>query len=110
MTNPFYIALGISKFRPSLFVRATIGLAGSVAGSPWRHRNPEDRRAARPGDRRHRPAHLASSAFAIPGARGGDFTLFSVGPARLTAFEAIMGFDGLASAFQASRSSRTCRR
>jgi PAT family beta-lactamase induction signal transducer AmpG len=98
MTNPFYIALGIGK--PTIaFVRATIGLAGSVAGVTL-----AGIVILRIGVLRAlvigaivQPIGIA--AFAILARHGGDFTLFSVGPARLTAFEAIMGFDGLAIGF-----------
>jgi PAT family beta-lactamase induction signal transducer AmpG len=98
MSNPFYVALGIAK--PTIFiVRGTIGLAASLAGIAL-----GGVAILRLGVLRAlvigaiaQPIGIA--AFAILAWRGGDFTLLSLGPANLTAFEAIMGFDGLAIGF-----------
>ena len=98
MTNPFYVALGIGK--PTVaFVRATIGLAGSIVGIAL-----GGVVTLRIGILRTlivgaivQP--LAIAAFAILAAHGGDFMVFATGPLRVTAFEAIMGFDALAIGF-----------
>ncbi|HEY5071583.1 MAG TPA: MFS transporter [Caulobacteraceae bacterium] len=98
MSNPFYIALGITK--PTIaFVRATIGLGGSLAGIAL-----GGLVTLRFGVLRAlvigaivQPIGIA--AFAILAWRGGDFALISAGPGVFTAFEAIMGLDALAIGF-----------
>ncbi|MHB8528025.1 MAG: MFS transporter, partial [Caulobacteraceae bacterium] len=98
MSNPFYLALGIDL--PTIgIVRATIGLAGSVAGVAL-----GGLVILRIGILRTlvigsivQP--LAIAAFAVLAWRGGDFILVAAGPMRLTAFEAIMAFDALAIGF-----------
>ena len=42
---------------------------------------------------------IAVAAFALLGLHGGDWSLLTLGPAHLTAFEAIMAFDAFAMAF-----------
>jgi PAT family beta-lactamase induction signal transducer AmpG len=98
MSNPYYKALGLPK--PTIAaVRASLGLAGSLAG------------IALGGVASLRLGHMralvlgavlqpiAVAAFALLGFRGGDWTLIAVGPVTLTAFEAIMTFDSLVMAF-----------
>ena len=98
MSNPFYKALGIDK--PTIaWVRATIGLGGSLAGITLG------------GLCCLRLGHLRSlvlgailqpigiAGFAILAWRGGDFALATLGPLKLTAFEAIMAFDAMAIGF-----------
>jgi PAT family beta-lactamase induction signal transducer AmpG len=98
MSNPYYRALGIPK--PTIAgVRASLGLAGSLAG------------IALGGAASLRLGHMralvlgavlqpiAVAAFALLAFRGGDWTLVAAGPVTLTAFEAIMTFDSLVMAF-----------
>ena len=98
MSNPYYAALGIGK--PMIAgVRATIGLVAVLAG------------IALAGVAQVRLGVKATlvvgavlqpfavAAFALLGLHGGDFALLSVGPFRLTAFEAIMAFDGMVMGF-----------
>jgi PAT family beta-lactamase induction signal transducer AmpG len=98
MSNPYYKALGIPK--PTIAgVRASLGLAGSLAG------------IALGGVASLRLGHmralvlgavlqpLAVAAFALLAFRGGDWTLLAAGPFTVTAFEAIMTFDSLVMAF-----------
>jgi PAT family beta-lactamase induction signal transducer AmpG len=98
MSNPYYKALGIPK--PTIAgVRASLGLAGSLAG------------IALGGAASLRLGHmgalvlgavlqpLAVAAFALLAFRGGDWTLLAAGPVTVTAFEAIMTFDSLVMAF-----------
>jgi PAT family beta-lactamase induction signal transducer AmpG len=98
MSNPYYLALGITKPTIAL-VRATIGLGGSLAGialgglcSLWlgNYRTLILGAVLQP---------LGIGAFALLGWHGGDYALVSLGAARLTAFEAIMAFDALAIGF-----------
>jgi PAT family beta-lactamase induction signal transducer AmpG len=98
MSNPYYKALGIPK--PTIgWVRTTIGLAGSFAGIALGGAS-----SVRLGNLRTlvlgailQP--LAVAAFALLAWHGGDWTLISAGPVKLTAFEAIMGFDSATMAF-----------
>jgi PAT family beta-lactamase induction signal transducer AmpG len=98
MSNPYYKALGIPK--PTIgWVRTTIGLAGSMAGIALGGAS-----SLRLGNMRTlvlgailQP--LAVAAFSLLAWHGGDWTLLAAGPVRLTAFEAIMGFDSLAMAY-----------
>jgi len=95
MSNPYYAALGIGK--PTIaWVRATIGLGGTLAGIALAGVS-----LVRLGLRFTlvlgavlQP--LGIGAFALLGWHGGDFPLFTAGPVTLTAFEAIMAFDALA--------------
>jgi PAT family beta-lactamase induction signal transducer AmpG len=98
MTNPYYKALGIPKSTVG-WVRTTIGLAGSMAGvalggiSSVRLGNPRTLvlgALLQP---------LAVAAFALLAWRGGDWALLSAGPLKVTAFEAIMGFDSMVMAY-----------
>lgn len=98
MTNPYYVALGIGKPAIAL-VRATIGLAGSLAGIAL-----GGLVTLRIGVLRTlvigaviQP--IAIAAFAVLAWHGGDFTLVAFGPVNVTAFEAIMGCDSLAIGF-----------
>jgi PAT family beta-lactamase induction signal transducer AmpG len=98
MSNPYYKALGIPK--PTIAgVRAGLGLAGSLAGIAL-----GGGAVARLGHRRAlilgavlQP--IAVAAFALLAWRGGDFTLLTLGPLKLTGFEAIMTFDSVVMAF-----------
>ncbi len=98
MSNPYYKALGIPK--PTVgWVRTTIGLGGSLAGIAL-----GGVASLRLGNARTlllgailQP--IAVAVFALLAWRGGDWTLLSAGPVKLTAFEAIMAFDSLAMAF-----------
>ncbi len=98
MSNPYYKALGIAK--PTIaYVRATIGLGGSLAGIAL-----GGAASVRFGNYRTlilgailQP--IAVAGFALLAWRGGDFILFAAGGLKLTAFEAIMAFDSLAMAF-----------
>jgi len=95
MTNPYYVALGIPK--PTIAaVRASIGLIASVIGIALGGLS-----CMRLGNVRTlvlgtlvQP--IAVAAFALLGWHGGDYALVSLGPLRITAFEAIMAFDGVA--------------
>jgi PAT family beta-lactamase induction signal transducer AmpG len=95
MSNPYYKALGISK-ETVAGVRLTIGLAGSLAGIAVGGLS-----SLRIGVPRTlvlgaiiQPIGIA--AFALLGWRAGDFALFTIGPMRVTAFEAVMAFDAFA--------------
>ncbi len=98
MSNPYYFALRISM--PTIaYVRATIGLAASLAGiaaggfSCLRIGVPRTLIAGaiiQP---------VAIAAYALMAVHGGDFAVAQLGPVRLTAFEAVMAFDGFAIAF-----------
>ncbi len=98
MSNPYYKALGIDKSTIA-WVRTTIGLGGSLAGITL-----GGLASLRLGNQRTlilgavlQP--IAVAAFALLGRHGGDFSLLTAGPIRLTAFEAIMAFDALAIGF-----------
>jgi PAT family beta-lactamase induction signal transducer AmpG len=98
MSNPYYLALGISK-ETIAGVRLTIGLGGSLAGIAVGGLS-----SLRIGSQRTlvlgailQP--IAIAAFAILGWHGGDFPLWAGGPIRLSAFEAIMGVDAFAIAY-----------
>jgi PAT family beta-lactamase induction signal transducer AmpG len=98
MSNPYYAALGIPKVVIA-GVRTTIGLGGSFAGIALGGAS-----ALRLGN--HRTLILgalfqpvAVAAFALLAWHGGDWTLLSLGPVRLTGFETIMGFDSLVMAY-----------
>jgi MFS transporter, PAT family, beta-lactamase induction signal transducer AmpG len=98
MSNPYYLALGISKTTIAA-VRATIGLGGSFAGIALGG-IASVRLGAHPSlvlGAILQP--IAVAAFAVLSWHGGDFTLLAAGPLKLTAFEAIMAFDALAMAF-----------
>ncbi len=98
MSNPFYTALGIAK--PTIAaVRASVGLAGSLAGIALGGLS-----SVRLGNGRTlilgailQPIGIA--AFALLARHGGDWTLFSIGEAPVTAFAAIMTVDGFAIGF-----------
>jgi PAT family beta-lactamase induction signal transducer AmpG len=98
MSNPYYKALGIPK--PTIgWVRTTIGLAGSFAGIALGGVS-----SVRLGNLRTlvlgsvlQP--LAVANFALLAWHGGDWTLLSLGAVKVTAFEAIMGFDSAAMAY-----------
>ena len=98
MTNPYYTALGIPK--PTIAaVRATIGLASSLAGIALGGAT-----SLRIGPLRTlvlgailQP--VAVAAFALLAWHGGDWVILSAGPVHVTAFEAIMAFDGLTMSF-----------
>jgi PAT family beta-lactamase induction signal transducer AmpG len=98
MSNPYYAALGIVK--PTIaWVRATIGLGGTLAGIALAGVS-----LVRLGMRATlvlgallQP--IGIGAFALLGWHGGDFPLIAAGPVTLTAFEAIMAFDALAIGF-----------
>jgi PAT family beta-lactamase induction signal transducer AmpG len=98
MTNPYYQALSIPILTIA-GVRATLGLAASFAGIALGGVS-----CLRLGVR---PTLIAGAvvqpfavaAFALMGAHGGDWTLASLGPMRVTAFEVIMAFDGIAMAY-----------
>ncbi|MEO8813286.1 MAG: MFS transporter [Caulobacteraceae bacterium] len=98
MSNPYYKALGID-LTTIAGVRLSIGLAGSLAGIALGGLS-----SLRIGNFRTLVAGavlqpIGIGAFALLGWHGGDFTLASLGGARLTAFEAIMGFDAFAIGF-----------
>ncbi|HEY2050679.1 MAG TPA: MFS transporter [Caulobacteraceae bacterium] len=98
MSLPFYHALGISK--PTIAaVRASLGLGGSLAGIAL-----GGLASLRLGIARAlivgailQPIGIA--AFALMAFHGGDYVLFSLGPAPVTAFAAIMTFDAVAIGF-----------
>jgi PAT family beta-lactamase induction signal transducer AmpG len=98
MSNPYYVALGIGK--PTIAaVRGTVGIGGSVLGIAL-----GGAASVRFGNLRTlilgavlQP--IAVAAFALLAWRGDDFPLLVAGPLRLTAFEAVMAFDGAAMAF-----------
>ena len=98
MSNPYYTALGIGK--PTIaYVRATIGLGASLLGIALGGLS-----SVRLGNGRTlilgamlQP--LAVGAYALLGWHGGDFDLIVLGPVHVTAFEAIMAFDGVAIAY-----------
>ncbi len=98
MSNPYYFALQISM--PTIaYVRATVGLAASLVGIAGGGFS-----CLRLGVPRTlivgaiiQPVAIA--AYALMAAHGGDFAIASLGPVRLTAFEAVMAFDGFAIAF-----------
>lgn len=98
MTNPYYQALAIPVFTIA-GVRATLGLAASFAGIALGGAS-----CLRIGVR---PTLIAGAvvqpfaiaAFAFMGWHGGDWTLAAYGPIRITAFELIMVFDGVAMAY-----------
>ncbi len=98
MSNPYYQALGIAK--PTIAgVRATLGLGGSIAGIGL-----GGAASLRLGNLRTlvlgailQP--IAVAAFALLAWRGGDWTVLTIGPLKLTGFEAIMTFDSLVMAF-----------
>jgi PAT family beta-lactamase induction signal transducer AmpG len=95
MTNPYYVALGIPK--PTIAaVRASIGLIASVTGIALGGLS-----CLRLGNVRTlvlgtlvQP--IAVGTFALLGWHGGDFLLASLGPVHVSAFAAIMAFDGIA--------------
>jgi PAT family beta-lactamase induction signal transducer AmpG len=98
MTNPYYLALGIPMLTIA-GVRTSLGLMASFAGVALGGIS-----CLRIGVRSTlilggilQP--LAVAAFALMGAHGGDWTLTSIGGLHITAFEAIMTFDGLTMAF-----------
>ena len=98
MTNPYYLALNIPMLTIA-GVRSSLGLIASISGIAL-----GGIACLRLGVRTTlilgailQP--VAVAAFALMGAHGGDWTLASVGPVHLTAFEAIMTFDGAAMAF-----------
>jgi PAT family beta-lactamase induction signal transducer AmpG len=98
MTNPYYLALGIPMLTIA-GVRTSLGLMASFAGVALGGIS-----CLRIGVRSTlilggvlQP--LAVAAFALMGAHGGDWTLASIGSVHITAFEAIMTFDGLTMAF-----------
>lgn len=98
MSNPYYKALGIDK--PTIaWVRATVGLAGSLTGiglgglATLRLGIP---RALVLGAVLQ---PIGIGAFAVLGWHGGDFALLRIGAVQLTAFEAIMAFDAVAIGF-----------
>jgi PAT family beta-lactamase induction signal transducer AmpG len=98
MSNPYYFALGISV--PTLvFVRGTIGLAGSLAGIALGGIGILRIGVLRALVIGSIVQPLAVLFFAILAWRGGDFALVSGGPVSFTAFEAIMGIDSLAFGF-----------
>jgi PAT family beta-lactamase induction signal transducer AmpG len=98
MSLPFYHALGITK--PTIAgVRATIGLGGSLAGIAL-----GGLASLRLGVIRAliigaviQPLGIA--AFALMAFHGGDYALLTLGPAKLTAFEAVMALDAVAIGF-----------
>jgi PAT family beta-lactamase induction signal transducer AmpG len=98
MSNPYYQALAISK--PTIaWVRATIGLTGSIVGIALGGLS-----CLRLGIPRTlvlgailQP--IAVAAFALLAWNGGGWVLLSAGPLKLTGFEVIMGFDSLTMAY-----------
>jgi PAT family beta-lactamase induction signal transducer AmpG len=98
MINPFYKALGVSKDTIAQ-VRAGVGLIGSLVGiaagglSSQRLGN----KATLMLGAILQPVGIA--AFALLAAHGGDWSLASVGPLRVTAFAAIMTFDSFCGGF-----------
>jgi PAT family beta-lactamase induction signal transducer AmpG len=95
MSNPYYIALGIDKPTIAL-VRGAIGVPVTIAGIAV-----GGLLSVRLGVIKTlllgavlQPIGVA--AFALLGLHGGDYPLLSLGGLRLTAFEAIMGFDAFA--------------
>jgi PAT family beta-lactamase induction signal transducer AmpG len=98
MSLPFYRALGIDK--PTIVaVRATVGLAGSLIGVSL-----GGLFCLRFGTMRAlilgavlQP--LGIGAFALLAAHGGDYTLLSLGPVKLSAFATIMSADSVAIGF-----------
>jgi PAT family beta-lactamase induction signal transducer AmpG len=98
MSNPYYLSLGITK-ETIAEVRLSIGLVASLIGIAV-----AGVASLRLGVMRTlilgailQPVAIA--AYGVLGWHGGDFALWSAGPFSVTAFEAIMGFDGFAIAF-----------
>jgi MFS transporter, PAT family, beta-lactamase induction signal transducer AmpG len=95
MSNPYYIALGLSK--PTIaVVRGAIGVPLTIAGIAV-----GGLLSVRLGVIKTlfvgailQP--VAVAAFALLGLHGGDYPLIHVGPLRWTAFETIMAFDSFA--------------
>jgi PAT family beta-lactamase induction signal transducer AmpG len=95
MSNPYYLALGLDK--PTIaVVRGAIGVPVTIAGIAV-----GGLLSVRLGVIRTlllgailQP--IGVGAFALLGMHGGDYPLFSVGSAHVTAFEAIMAFDAFA--------------
>jgi PAT family beta-lactamase induction signal transducer AmpG len=98
MTSPYYLTLAIPKLTIA-GVRSSLGIGASFVGIALGGFS-----CLRLGVR---PTliigaivqPIAVAAFALLGWHGGDWTLASVGPIQLTAFEAIMTLDGAAMAF-----------
>jgi PAT family beta-lactamase induction signal transducer AmpG len=95
MTNPYYSELGIHKITIAV-VRGFVGTPMSFVGialgglSSLRFGNHPTLiigALLQP---------LAVAAFALMGFHGGDYALLSVGPVRITAFQAVMAFDPIA--------------
>jgi MFS transporter, PAT family, beta-lactamase induction signal transducer AmpG len=98
MTSPYYQALAIPKLTIA-GVRSSVGIAASFAGIALGGLS-----CLRLGVRTTLIAGaiaqpIAIAAFALLGFHGGDWTLATVGPAHLTAFEAIMTLDGAVMAY-----------
>jgi MFS transporter, PAT family, beta-lactamase induction signal transducer AmpG len=98
MTSPYYQALSIPMLT-IMGVRTTVGLVSAFLGVALGGVS-----ALRLGVRATliigaivQP--LAVAAFAAMGWHGGDFTLATIGPLQITAFEAIMAFDGVAMSY-----------
>jgi PAT family beta-lactamase induction signal transducer AmpG len=95
MTNPYYSALGLDKDAIAwtrLAIGTPAGFIGVVLGglSSLRLGNHPTLivgAVLQP---------LAVAAFALMGFHGGDYALLSVGPVRITAFQAVMAFDPIA--------------
>jgi PAT family beta-lactamase induction signal transducer AmpG len=98
MSNPYYLTLGIGK--PTIAaVRATVGIAGSVAGISL-----GGLFCLRFGVMRAlilgaviQPLGIA--AYALLARHGGDYVLFAAGPVRISAFAAVMTADSVAIGF-----------
>lgn len=98
MSNPFYKALGIDK--PTIAgVRASLGLGGTLAGIALGGLSSVRLGAMRSLVIGAVLQPIAVAAFALLAWHGGDWTLLTAGPLRLTAFEAIMSFDSATMAF-----------
>jgi PAT family beta-lactamase induction signal transducer AmpG len=98
MSNPYYHSLGID-LTTIAGVRASIGLAGTILGVAVGGMS-----ALRLGVK---PSlvigaliqPVAIAAYALLGWHGGDFAILALGPLKLSAYQAIMAFDGFAIAY-----------
>jgi PAT family beta-lactamase induction signal transducer AmpG len=98
MSNPYYAALGIAK--PTIaWVRATIGLGGTIAGIALAGVSLVRIGLSSTLILGAALQPVGVGAFALLGWHGGDFAILTLGPVTLTAFEAIMAFDALAIGF-----------
>jgi PAT family beta-lactamase induction signal transducer AmpG len=98
MSLPFYTALGIGK--PTIAaVRATIGLAATIAGIALGGFSSLRLGVLRTLVLGAILQPLGIGAFALMAFHGGDYTMLALGQLKVTAFETIMAFDAVAIGF-----------